>query len=194
MRKIILGITALIAVLATLGLTTGTANAETTRTATFTVIQPSGQFSQFDQVFTHVFAVNVDANGTFTGTGVITDQNGDFFSNEVVTGSFSDNDTRVSLHVYDRSLGDGVVWDLNAPMDGTYVTGTLVNDPTYLLEFKVYPADFTNVAPPAPALGNHGECVSGATHAGIKGKALAAIAKDNTNVGAFGSATCPDPR
>lgn len=191
MRKIILGFTALFAVLAILGLS-APANAEVTRTATFTVTQPSGQFSQFDRVFTHVFSVDVDANGTFTGTGVITDENGNFFSNEAVTGAFSNSDTQVSLHVDGRSLGDGVVWDLNnAPMNGTYVTGSLVGNPDYLLEFKVFEPTFTNVTPPAPVLGNHGECVSGATHAGIKGQALAAIAKVVTKVGPYGSATCP---
>ena len=33
--------------------------------------------------------------------------------------------------------------------------------------------------------GNHGEYVSGAAHAGIKGKDLAAIAKDVTLVGPY---------
>ena len=45
---------------------------------------------------------------------------------------------------------------------------------------------FTGVAPPAPVvLTNHGDCVSGATHAGVKGKDLAAIAKDVTLVGPY---------
>ena len=65
MRKIlILGFAAVLAVL-TLGSFTGSANAATTRTATFTAIQPANAFSQFDNVWTHTFAVNVDANGTF---------------------------------------------------------------------------------------------------------------------------------
>jgi hypothetical protein len=38
---------------------------------------------------------------------------------------------------------------------------------------------------PATVTGNHGEYVSGAAHAGIKGKALAAIAKDVTLVGPY---------
>ena len=38
---------------------------------------------------------------------------------------------------------------------------------------------------PAPVTGTHGEYVSGATHAGIKGKDLAAIAKDVTLVGPY---------
>ena len=38
---------------------------------------------------------------------------------------------------------------------------------------------------PAPVPGNHGQYVSGASHAGIKGKALAEIAKDGSLVGPY---------
>ena len=41
-----------------------------------------------------------------------------------------------------------------------------------------------------PVAGNHGECVSGATQAGIKGKSLIAIAEDVTKIGAYGSTNC----
>ena len=46
---------------------------------------------------------------------------------------------------------------------------------------------FRNVpaAAPAPVAGNHGEYVSGAVKAGLKGKELAAIAKDVTLVGPY---------
>jgi len=44
---------------------------------------------------------------------------------------------------------------------------------------------------PAATTGKHGQCVSGPAHAGIRGNGLAAIAKDNTRVGEYGSATCP---
>jgi len=38
---------------------------------------------------------------------------------------------------------------------------------------------------PPTVTGTHGEYVSGAAHAGIKGKELAAIAKDKTLVGPY---------
>ena len=46
---------------------------------------------------------------------------------------------------------------------------------------------FRNVpaAAPAPVAGNHGEYVSGAVKAGVKGKELAAIAQDGTLVGPY---------
>src|SRR6476659_2733037 len=40
---------------------------------------------------------------------------------------------------------------------------------------------------------NHGQCVSGAVKAGVTGAAFEAIAKDNSLVGPYGSATCPAP-
>ena len=56
---------------------------------------------------------------------------------------------------------------------------------------KVTAPVFAEVTPAPVVLGNHGDCVSGAAHAGVKGKALAGIAKVVTKVGAYGSATCP---
>src|SRR6476620_4065052 len=40
---------------------------------------------------------------------------------------------------------------------------------------------------------NHGQCVSGAVKAGVEGAAFTAIAKNNSLVGSYGSATCPPP-
>ena len=74
MRKILLGLVAIAAIAGPPSASAGSANAAigpVTRTATFTAIQPADAFSQFDNVWMHVFAVNVDANGTFEGTGVI---------------------------------------------------------------------------------------------------------------------------
>ena len=198
MRKILLGLAAIAAIAGTTLGVAGTASAaETTRHATFTAIQPAGGFSQFETVWTHTFAVDVDANGNFTGTGGVSgsDQNGSANFTEKVTGSFSADDSHVTLHVYDRSTGDGVVWDLtNAQVNtiGTDVVsiGYIVGNPNYLLEWKISVIAFTNATPTPIALGNHGDCVSGATHAGVKGTKLAAIAKVVTNVGAYGSDTC----
>ncbi len=200
MRKLLLGLAAIAAIAGTTLGVAGSANAAigpVTRTATFTAIQPAGEFSQFDNVWTHTFAVNVDANGAFEGTGGVSgsDQSGSGNFTEKVTGSFSADDSHVTLHVYDRSTGDGVAWDLtNAPVNtigtGDVSIGHIVGNAGYLLEWQVSPIAFTNVTPTPVALGNHGDCVSGATHAGIKGKPLADIAKVVTNVGAYRSDTC----
>jgi len=123
MRKLLLGLAAIAAIAGTTLGVAGSANAAigpVTRTATFTAIQPAGEFSQFNNVWTHTFAVNVDATGAFEGTVGVSgsDQSGAGNFTEKVTGSFSADDSHITLHVYDRSNGDGVVWELtNAPVD-----------------------------------------------------------------------------
>ena len=101
---------------------------------------------------------------------------------ETVTGSFSNDYAKVSLST-SRTDGSSV-WSLsNAPTDGTTQTNATLNEYVpFAVPFKVTGPTFAN--------GNHGECVSGATHAGIKGNALTAFSKDNAKVGPFGSATC----
>ena len=150
--------------------------------ATFTAIQPADEYGQFGNVWTHDFTVTVNPDGTFTGTGVQDghDQNGVQHFTETVNGKFSDSNTKVTFTV---TRNDGAVWTLtNAPTDNTTITlATMPSAPDAMLEFKVTAPVFS---------GNHGDCVSGAAHAGIKGKALAAIAQDNTKVGDYGSATC----
>jgi hypothetical protein len=47
--------------------------------------------------------------------------------------------------------------------------------------------------PASAATINHGQCVSGAVKAGVEGAAFTAIAKNNSLVGPYGSATCPAP-
>jgi hypothetical protein len=135
-----------------------------------------------------VYTVTVLSDGTFTGTGVEdgTDQSGTAHWTETVTGSFGSGTT--TLHVV---RDDGVTWTLlNAPNDGTTVTLTETNPAvSWILEFKIT-APVYNVVPPV-VVRNHGDCVSGAAHAGITGKSLAAIAKVVTLVGDYGSDTCP---
>jgi hypothetical protein len=190
MKKLMLGALAALILAAPLALAAVPANAEVARTATFTAIQPAGQVSQWDNVWTHVYTVTVQPDGTFTGTGVEDgyDQSGTSHWTETVTGSFSTNGTTTTLTAV-RS--DGVTWTLlNAPNDGTTVTLTETNPAvSWILEFKVT-APVYDVVPPV-VVRNHGECVSGAAHAGIVGKNLAAVAKVVTLVGDYGSTTCP---
>jgi hypothetical protein len=54
-------------------------------------------------------------------------------------------------------------------------------------------SDIGGSCTPPPILDgeNHGQCVSGASKAGVKGATLATIAKVVTKTGLYGSATCP---
>ncbi len=197
---------------ATLAVGTGSADANTTcttemvtlDTATFHATQPSGGGGNWD----HTYHVTVAADGGFVGTneivgldagqtvtvnetvsGRITDQNNDGVK-EVTLASHRDT----GFYTFDWSVTD-------APMNGavdSMTTGTV----TYAAaeNWTGGPLPITFTAPvfdtttkqvctdvPDPVIGkdNHGEYVSGAAHAGIKGKALAAIAKDVTLVGPY---------
>jgi hypothetical protein len=216
MRKIlILGFAVVLAVL-TLGFSTGSANAYTApdghrsyvgevvtdpTTGVSTTIQTVDMevhltdlptyYHQFDLTFTPA----VDGVVTFSGVGKQFDNGGEIISGSVDTTNHTVTWVSQYLHLGDGSIEVGNTWGVtNAPYtvnaDGSFdwtgvsdqrqsgynLTGVLRNVPT---------------APVAPVAGNHGQCVSGATHAGIKGTKLAAIAKDGTKIGAYGSATCP---
>ena len=215
MRKfILLGFAVALAVL-TLGMTTGSANAYTApdghrsyvgevvtdpTTRVSTTIQTVDMevhltdlptyYHQFDLTFTPA----VDGVVTFSGVGKQFDNGGEIINGSVDT--INNTVTWVSqyLHLGDGSIEVGNTWGVTAApytvnADGSFdwagvsdqrqsgynLTGVLRNVPTAL---------------PVAVAGNHGECVSGATHAGIKGKALAAIAQDKTKVGSYGSANC----
>jgi hypothetical protein len=124
-------------------------------TATFTITQPAGQISQWDNVWTHNFTVTVQPDGTFAGTGVESgqDQNGPQTFNETVSGTFANN--TVSLTV---SRDDGVVFSLaNAPTDGSTVTvATSTPQVGWPLEFK---ATAPVMSAPTTTDLNHGQYV-----------------------------------
>jgi len=106
------------------------------------------------------------------GTGVI---NGPVF---VMTGSRASDGYGYS---FSGDLASNGSWTLTGQSDsvgdtGVHAAGNLLGIPN------------CTVDPIAPT-GNHGEYVSGAAHAGIKGKALAAIAQDNTLVGPYTGST-----
>jgi hypothetical protein len=66
--------------------TTTTTVPTTTTKATFTVTQPVGAVSQWENLWTHDYEVTVGTDGTFTGTGKVYghDQNGEYFANETI--------------------------------------------------------------------------------------------------------------
>ena len=59
--------------------------------ATFTALQPKDTEHQFVNVWKHDYTVKVASDGSFTGTGIVTDNGGAVAWNETITGS-SDSD------------------------------------------------------------------------------------------------------
>ena len=206
MRKIlILGFAAILAVL-TLGLSTGSANAAATDTTKIWSGLGSG----------HLYEGSYDAcTGAISATGTTTGATGTYA--ETVNGNYNKATGSLTLtSVYgmdDNSVVDDSTGVNNSAyaytMTGTVAdnwfsgTYTITKTPVGGTSVTSTPAEFSGVwfevsdnggsctVPPVLDGGNHGECVSGATHAGVKGKALAEIAKVVTNVGAYDSSTCP---
>jgi hypothetical protein len=124
-------------------------------TATFTVTQPLGQVGQWSHVWTHNYTVTVNpCDGTFTGTGKQYDDNGNFYADETVNGSFSGG--KVNLTATRPS--DGLVYTLaGAPTDNTTVTlATTTPVVPWVIEMKVTNPVFTNTSD----YKNHGDYVS----------------------------------
>jgi hypothetical protein len=158
MRKIIAAVASITAIAALVvpSLASASVQRYQTQTATFTATQPAGEYSQFNNVWTHNYKVTVNpCDNTFTGTGVQTgqDQNGPREFDETITGTFGKGTVSYTIH---RS--DGASWSLaNAKTDGNTVTlATMPGSPNALLEFKATPPVFTNTSD----YKNHGDYVS----------------------------------
>jgi hypothetical protein len=153
----------------------------------------------------HTFHVTVATDGGFTGTNEITglDAGQTVTVNETVSGQFTDKNYDGVREITLAAVRPNGFYTFNwsvtdAPMDGvvdsmtngttSYVTALDWNGGELPITFTapVFDTPTTQVCTPDPvvvAKDNHGEYVSGAAHAGIKGAALAKIAKDVTLVG-----------
>ena len=182
----------------------------TTGHATFHATQPSGGGGNWN----HTFDVNVATDGGFTGTNVIKglDAGQMVTVNETVSGQITDKNNDGVKEVTVAAIRDSGFYTFNwsvtdAPMDGvidsmnvgtvSYVTAQDWNGGALPITFTApefaTPTTQVCTTTPDPVVDkdNHGEYVSGAAHAGVKGKALAKIAKDKTLVGPYTRAEPP---
>jgi hypothetical protein len=213
MRKLLLGLAVIAAVAGTtLGVATGSADAATAPgTTTIWVGLGSG----------HLYNGTYDAcTGTFNATGKTTGATGVY--DETVTGKYDkatgnlsftsvygldangviDDSTGVNNSTYAYTLTGNVAADnwatgsitvTKTPVDtGVPVTNDFGSFGGQSVWFEAAGDGSTCPVPPVLDGDNHGKCVSSASHAGIKGTALAKIAKDVTRTGAYGiSPSCP---
>jgi hypothetical protein len=178
MRKIILGLAATAAIAAPLLAMAGPASARTARqcetavtstvtttTANFTVRQPKDTVGQFDNVWKHVYTVTVKPDGSFAGTGSITDNDGPVAWTETITGTFTDgpDDDTVDDHVTFNTVPDGggaTFAVTNAPMDSSRVL-VESNWAGNIIEFQIAQPVFKIVTENGVTeFANHGEYVS----------------------------------
>ena len=200
MRKITLALVAFIGILATLGLT-APANAATTDTTHVWSGLGSGHVydGSFDSCTGAIVATGttIGATGTYAEsvTGTYTKATGALTINSVYSvdaNGVIDDSTGVNNSAYAYTMTGFVAADnwfsgtytiTKTPVGGTPVT----SEPAAFsgVWFEVSDNGGTCTPPAVLDGGNHGEYVSGAAHAGIKGKDLAAIAKDVTLVGPY---------
>ncbi len=123
--------------------------------------------------------------GRFAGVGKQFDNAG-----EIITGSIDTTNRTVTYTASYLTNGalDGGAWTVtDGVLAGTATSGDIDWTGTYLADQFTVTGGFHNVpaAAPVSVTGNHGQYVSGAVKAGLKGKALAAIAQDVTLVGPY---------
>jgi hypothetical protein len=192
-KTLILGFAVILAVL-TLGLFSGSANAATAGTLNTTTYSDG---TTYQHVLTTDYTCGTnDAGKTVinfkiifdggSGSGVLVPDsaNGGTFVFDGTTGAYD-------WH-YGGTYAPGGAWtDAHATANGgseVYGFGTAGHTDT---QFGSVDGSFTGIPTcptpevPATVTGNHGEYVSGAARAGIKGTALAKLAKDVTLVGPY---------
>jgi len=145
-------------------------------------LDQTGYYHEFDLTYEPA----KDGVILFSGVGKQFDNGG-----ELITGSLDTTHHTVTwkaeyVNENGTKMGAANVWDVtDAPLDATATSG----DIDWTGNWNGYPltGGFHNVpaAAPAPVTGNHGQYVSGAVKAGIKGKALTAIAQDSNLVGPY---------
>lgn len=201
MRKLILGLLATFALAAPIALASsasayvaptdrsyvGTNSAGTIVNVDMEVeLVGTGYYHQFDLAFT-CFS---DSVITFTGVGEQFDNDGEKIDGVIDT---ANRTLTYSAAYFTAGQPDGRNWSATGTLAGTATFGDIdwsapdlkVNGGVVGLALRGGLHNVPNCAP-APAPGNHGQYVSGAVKAGLKGQALKDIAKDVTLVGPYG--------
>jgi hypothetical protein len=143
---------------------TTTVSAPSVTTATFTALQPRNTTHQFSDVWRHEFAITVNTDGTFEGTGETFDNDGStVIWAETITGSFNADKSAVSFKTI--PVGGGATFKV---IDAPYNVSVDVDDEgtwdANSIEMMISKPAFTTV-PGAPTVTtteykNHGEYVS----------------------------------
>ena len=188
MRKLILGILA-IAMLAI----PSVASADVPRceasvpvnttitTATFTAFQPKDTVGQFGNVWKHDYTVIVNSDGSFSGTGAVSDNGGSVAWTEQITGTFNADKTVVSFDTLPD--GGGATFKVtNAPMNNS----TVPVESTWTaneIEFQISPAVVTTATTTTPgteSVKNHGQYVKAQGGGKIAAQACAGMPLNST--------------
>ena len=125
-------------------------------------------------MWTHVAQVTVNADGSFSGTGADQRRRRHQLDDRLPRDGHGRINTDGTISLTTAGRADGASWSLDHAIADSLTEnlGTVVGYPGYNLKVRVTPLAYDAVVP-QPALANHGDCVSSAAHAGVKGKDLA---------------------
>ena len=153
----------------------------TVTTATFTALQPKDTTDQFINVWKHDYTVIVDSDGSFSGTGTVTDNGGSFAWTESITGR-SMLTRQSSASTPFPSSGGATFKVTNAPMDNS----TVPVESTWTaneIEFQISPpvvTTATTTTPGTESVKNHGQYVKALGGGKVPAQACAGMPLNST--------------
>ncbi len=134
----------------------------TVTTATFTALQPKDTTGQFTNVWKHDYTVIVKSDGSFSGTGRVTDNGVSFGWDESITGKFNADRTLVSFDTIPVNVPGGATFKVtSAPMDNSTVpveSTWTANEIEFQISKPVITTDTTST-PGTESVKNHGQYV-----------------------------------
>jgi hypothetical protein len=153
----------------------------TVTTATFTALQPKDTTGQFTNVWKHDYTVIVNADGSFSGTGTVSDNGGSFAWAEGITGSFNADKSVVSFDTV--PVGGGATFKVtNAQTNNT----TVPVESTWTaneIEFQISKSVVTTATTTSPgteSVKNHGQYVKAQGGGKVPAQACAGMPLNST--------------
>ena len=153
----------------------------TVTTATFTALQPKDTTGQFTNVWKHDYTVIVNADGSFSGTGTVSDNGGSFAWAEGITGSFNADKSIVSFDTV--PVGGGATFkvtmaptnDTTVPVESTWTANKI--------EFQISKpvvTTATTTTPGTESVKNHGQYVKAQGGGKLPAQACAGMPVNST--------------
>ena len=131
----------------------------TITTAKFTALQPKDTITQFGNVWKHDYTVIVNSDGSFSGTGKVTDNGGSFAWGESITGSFNADKSAVSFATV--PVGGGATfkvtsapYNTSVPVESTWTANII----EFMISTPVITTETTST-PGTESVKNHGQFV-----------------------------------
>ena len=154
----------------------------TVTTATFTALQPKDTITQFGNVWKHDYTVIVNSDGSFSGTGTVTDNGGSFAWEESITGSFNADKSAVSFATIPVDVPGGATfkvtsapYNISVPVESTWTANII----EFMISTPKITTDTTSTLG-TESVKNHGQYVKAAGGGKIAAQACAGMPLNST--------------